>query len=244
MTNETTKRCIERAIMKNNRMYRSTYTALMMGLSLIHINGAHPHQLHIGDSAPTFTAVIDNNTRHFWHDFRGRWVVFFSYPQDFTPVCTSEVTLIDRLLPEFERRNAQVVGISVDSATSHADWRDELKLRFPLITDTDKKIAPLFDMIHPAESANQTVRSVVIIDPAGKIRSIMHYPLSMGRNIDEILRQLDALQKSDETGDLTPANWKPGDDTLKKSTTNGGKDHATKIALPCPLSPAAAAMHD
>ena len=147
-------------------------------------------------------------------------MVLFSHPADFTPVCTTELGLTARLKPEFDKRNVKAIALSVDGADSHLQWIKDIEetqktvVGFPIIADADRKVATLFDMIHPNQSETVTVRSLFIIDPAKKVRLIITYPLSTGRNFDEVLRVIDALQLTDGYTVATPGNWKDGDDVI------------------------------
>lgn len=172
--------------------------------------------LHIGDTAPDFTIDTSKGEIHF-HEWLGdSWCFFFSHPADFTPVCTTEMGRTAQLTKEFERRNAKPLGLSTDTAAEHLKWIEDVNdtqhtdLQFPIVADPDLRIAKLYDMIHPDQSETEAVRAVFIIDPKKKIRLIMVYPMSVGRNFDEILRVIDALQLSDAKRIATPADWQPG----------------------------------
>ena len=172
--------------------------------------------LHIGDIAPDFTSETQDGPIRF-HDWAGdRWVFFFSHPADFTPVCTTEMGRTAQLADEFAKRNVKPLGLSTDSADEHREWIADVNdtqntvLRFPILADTDLSVSRLYDMIHPDQSETAAVRSVFIIDPAKKIRLSMTYPMSVGRNFDEILRVIDALQTGDAHRIATPADWTPG----------------------------------
>jgi len=213
-------------------------------------------QPRLGQKAPAFTAQSTEGQINFPKDLTGKWVVLFSYPEDFTPVCTSEITICNRLYGEFQDINTELIAISTDPATRHNDWKKKLNIQFPLITDTNKKIAQRYNMIHPKESTAQTIRSVYIIDPSGTIRAIMHYPLSTGRSFSEIIRTIKALQKADTENVLTPAEWQPGDPTLTKPNTTKTdsppqacplapptKQQKSIIPLSCPLTPTQAIIN-
>lgn len=172
--------------------------------------------LHIGDIAPDFTTASTQGPIRF-HEWAGdSWVFFFSHPADFTPVCTTEMGRTAQLASQFAARNVKPLGLSTDSVEEHMKWIDDVNdtqhtdLRFPIVADEDLSIARLFDMIHPEQSETAAVRSVFIIDPKKKIRLTMTYPMSVGRNFDEILRVIDALQASDAKRIATPADWIPG----------------------------------
>ena len=174
----------------------------------------------IGDKAPDFTAVTTHGEIKF-RDWQGdKWVLLFSHPADFTPVCSTELTELARRNREFESRNFKLIGLSIDSIHSHLAWVQNLAsildttLPYPLIADTDKKVAELYGMMHPGESATVTVRAVFVIDPKATIRAIVYYPLNVGRNVDEILRVVVALQCADGFGVACPVNWKKGDKVI------------------------------
>ncbi|WP_417593731.1 peroxiredoxin [Parasphingorhabdus sp.] len=176
--------------------------------------------LHIGDIAPDFTVDTQNGEISL-HEWAGdSWIFFFSHPADFTPVCTTEMGRTAQLAGEFEKRNTKPLGLSTDTAEEHRKWIEDVNdtqntdLKFPIVADADLSIAKLYDMIHPDESATAAVRSVFIIDPDKKIRLTMTYPMSVGRNFDEILRVIDALQLSDEKRIATPADWQVGKDVI------------------------------
>jgi thioredoxin-dependent peroxiredoxin len=176
--------------------------------------------LQLGDTAPDFIQDSTEGALRF-HEWAGAsWVVLFSHPKDFTPVCTTELGEVARLKPEFEKRNAKVAGLSVDPLGSHRTWSADIAetqgtaLNFPLIADADRKVADLYGMIHPNANDTLTVRSVFVIDPSKKIRLILTYPASTGRNFQEILRTIDSLQLTDTYKVATPVNWRPGDDVI------------------------------
>ncbi len=176
--------------------------------------------LRLGDTAPDFTAETTEGPISF-HDWIGDgWAVLFSHPKDFTPVCTTELGEVARLKPEFAKRGCQVIGLSVDPADSHKQWAGDIAetqghaLNFPLIADADRKVSDLYDMIHPNANDTLTVRSVFVIDGNKKVRLILTYPASTGRNFEEILRAIDSLQLTDNHKVATPVNWKHGDDVI------------------------------
>lgn len=176
--------------------------------------------LRLGDTAPDFTQDSTEGPINF-HEWAGdSWVVLFSHPKDFTPVCTTELGEVSRLKPEFEKRNAKAIGLSVDPVEEHTAWAGDIEetqgygLNFPLLGDGDRKISSLYDMIHPNASESVTVRSVFIIDPNKKVRLIITYPASTGRNFPEILRVLDSLQLTDDYKVATPVNWTDGNDCI------------------------------
>lgn len=172
--------------------------------------------LHLGDEAPSFTADTTEGPIDF-HDWKkGSWAVFFSHPADFTPVCTTELGRTAALNEEFTRRGVKTIAISVDPLESHQGWAPDIRdvggtdLNFPIIADPDRSVSQLYDMIHPGEGDTSSVRSVFIIDPSNKIRLTLTYPKSVGRNFDEILRVIDALQLTDLAPVSTPVDWVPG----------------------------------
>ncbi len=180
----------------------------------------------IGESAPEFTAVTTQGPINFPSDFKGKWKILFSHPADFTPVCTTEFMAFGAMAQEYEALNCQLVGISIDGIHSHIAWlrtikekidykgMKNLEIMFPLIEDISMKVAKLYGMIQPGESTTSAVRAVFFIDPQDKIRTIMYYPLSLGRNFDEIKRVLIGLQTVDNFGVALPADWRPGDEVI------------------------------
>lgn len=182
--------------------------------------------LRIGDTAPDFTIATTTGEINF-HDWaKGKWVFFFSHPADYTPVCTTEMGRTAQLAPEFEARNCAPLGLSTDTVEEHLGWIKDVNatqntsLEFPIVADADRKIAELYGMIHPSESSTAAVRSIFIIDPDHKIRLTMTYPMAVGRNFDEILRVIDALQAGDANGIATPVNWRPGDKVIIPPTVS------------------------
>lgn len=176
--------------------------------------------LHIGDVAPDFTVATTKGEISF-HEWAGdSWVFFFSHPADFTPVCTTEMGRTAQLAEQFSARNVKPLGLSTDTVEEHVKWIADVNdtqktdLQFPIVADADLKIARVYDMIHPEQSATEAVRSVFIIDPKKKVRLTMTYPMSVGRNFDEILRVIDALQAGDANRIATPADWRPGDKVI------------------------------
>ena len=179
----------------------------------------------IGDKAPSFQALTTNGTVNFPEDYKGKWILFFSHPSDFTPVCTTEFMTMASMKEDFQQMNVELLGLSVDSLYSHIAWirkieelewkgMKNVKIDFPVIADLNTKVSTKYGMLQPNVSSTQAVRAVFIIDPEGIIRSIVYYPLTTGRNFEEIKRMIRALQKSDETHNSTPANWQPGDDLI------------------------------
>lgn len=176
--------------------------------------------IQLGDTAPDFQAQTTEGPISF-HDWAGdSWVVLFSHPKNFTPVCTTELGYTAKLKPEFERRNVKVIGLSVDQLDAHGTWADDIAetqgatLNFPLIADHDRKVSDLYGMIHPNASDTLTVRSVFVIGPDRKVKLTLTYPASTGRNFDEILRVIDSLQLTAKHQVATPVNWKRGEDVI------------------------------
>jgi len=176
--------------------------------------------LKLGDTVPDFAQDSTEGPLHF-HDWAGdSWVVLFSHPKDYTPVCTTELGTVARLKPDFDKRGVKVLGLSVDPVDSHEGWARDIAetqgtaLNFPLIADHDRKVSNLLDLIHPKASDTTTVRTVLVIDPAKKLRLTLTYPASTGRNFAEILRTIDSLQLTDNHKVATPADWRQGDDVI------------------------------
>lgn len=190
----------------------------------------------IGDPAPAFTAVTTEGEIHFPADYQGKWVIFFSHPADFTPVCTTEFVTFASMRQQFAAYNTELLGLSVDGLDSHIAWLRTIKekiafrdlknveVNFPVIADVSMEVARKYGMIMPGEDSTKAVRAVFVIDPKGIIRAIIYYPLILGRNFDELLRVVKALQTTDHFGVATPADWRPGD----------------PVILPTPGSPGAA----
>ena len=176
--------------------------------------------LRLGDEVPNFTTETTEGPIDFHQWKAGKWAVLFSHPRDFTPVCTTELGAVAGLKPEFDKRNTKVIGVSVDPLDSHSKWAQDIEdvtghaLNFPLIGDPDKKVANLYDMIHPNASDTATVRSVFVISPDNKLKLTLTYPASTGRNFAEILRVIDSLQLTAKHQVATPADWKNGDDVI------------------------------
>jgi thioredoxin-dependent peroxiredoxin len=176
--------------------------------------------LRLGDTAPDFTQDSNEGPIRFYDWAGDSWVVLFSHPKDFTPVCTTELGYTAKLKSEFAKRNAKVLALSVDPVDSHKGWINDInetqntKVNFPILADADRKVSTLYDMIHPNASDSFTVRSVFIIDPKKKVRLTITYPASTGRNFDEILRVIDSLQLTDNYSVATPVNWKQGEDVV------------------------------
>ena len=183
--------------------------------------------LRLGDTAPDFTAETTQGTIKFHEWIGDNWAILFSHPKDFTPVCTTELGTVARLKPEFDKRNAKVIGLSVDPVSDHEKWVGDIAetqghaVNFPVLGDADLTVSKLYDMIHPNASGgvrtandNATIRSVFIIGPDKKVKAMLVYPMSAGRNFDEILRLVDAVQVNAQHAVATPANWRPGDDVI------------------------------
>lgn len=179
----------------------------------------------IGDKAPEFKAVTTQGNISFPEDYKGKWVILFSHPADFTPVCTTEFMTFASMIEEFRSLNTELIGLSVDSLYAHIAWLrkiqdlkwknlENINVTFPLIEDIRMEVAKKYGMIQPNASNTQAVRAVFVIDPEGVIRTILYYPLSTGRNFDEIKRIILALQKADKDACATPADWRPGDDVI------------------------------
>lgn len=189
----------------------------------------------IGDIAPEFYASTTNGHIYFPHDFKGKWIVFFSHPSDFTPVCTTEFVAFQRSISDFEKLNTNLIGLSVGALSSHLAWfdaiekmKDGIKITFPLIDDLNMKIARLYGMIQENTSDTHAVRAVFIIDPKTIIRAILFYPATLGRNIEEIKRMLIALQTVDKFNIATPANWSVGNDVLVPAPNTATKMRKNK----------------
>lgn len=176
--------------------------------------------IKLGDTAPDFDAESSLGKINFYEYLGDSWGILFSHPADYTPVCTTELGKTSELKPEFDKRNAKVIALSVDGIDNHKGWildineTQNTEVQFPIIADQDKKVSELYDFIHPNASATLTVRSLLIIDPNKKVRLIITYPASTGRNFTEILRVLDSLQLVDNYGVATPVDWKDGEDVI------------------------------
>jgi alkyl hydroperoxide reductase subunit AhpC len=176
--------------------------------------------LHLGDTAPDFEQDSSLGRIHFHQWLGDSWGVLFSHPADFTPVCTTELGLTAKLTGEFEKRNVRAIALSVDSVESHHEWIKDInetqatQVGFPILADSDRRVSELYDMIHPNANATLTVRSLFVIDPNKKVRLIITYPASTGRNFDEVLRVIDSLQLTEYHSVATPGNWKDGDDVV------------------------------
>lgn len=176
--------------------------------------------IQLGDEAPDFTAETTQGTINF-HEWKGdSWAILFSHPKDFTPVCTTELGEVARLKPEWDKRNVKVIGLSVDELTNHSEWEKDIEetqgstVNFPIIADSDRKVSDLYDLIHPNANDTLTVRSVFVIGPDNKVKLIITYPASTGRNFAEILRVVDSLQLTANHSVATPVNWTEGEDVI------------------------------
>lgn len=189
--------------------------------------------IRIGNQAPDFVAQSTEGEIKFHQWMGNSWVMLFSHPRDFTPVCTTELGEVAKLKDKFDERNVKAIGLSVDSVEDHQKWAADIeetqmvKLNFPLLADPDRKISDLYDMIHPEADNTFTVRSVFFIDPQKVVRAMITYPAPTGRNFDEIIRVIDSLQLTDKTKVATPVNWRPGDDVIILPTIT--KEEATKL---------------
>ena len=179
----------------------------------------------IGDKAPSFKAVTTQGEINFPEDYKGKWVILFSHPADFTPVCTTEFITFGAMMDEFKKLNTELVGVSIDSLHSHIAWLraagqiewknyKNVEIKFPLIDDVKMEVSKKYGMLQPGFSDTQAVRAVFVIDPKGIVRLIMYYPSSTGRNFDEIKRVIIAMQKAEKEGIATPADWRSGDDVI------------------------------
>ena len=178
-----------------------------------------PSLPRLGEPAPAFEAQTTHGKIRL-EDFRGSWLILFSHPADFTPVCTTEFVAFAEIAPELRKRGVELCGLSIDSTYSHIAWIRNIetnfgvKIPFPVIADLNKEVATLYGMVMPGESKTEASRCVFVIDPNGVVRAMIYYPLTTGRNMQEILRLIDALQTTDQHAVATPANWKPGDKVI------------------------------
>lgn len=191
--------------------------------------------LQLGDTVPDFTQASTEGEISFYQWAGNSWVVLFSHPADFTPVCTTELGEVAKLKPEFDKRNAKVIALSVDDVDSHKGWIGDIDetqkttVNYPILADDDKKVSDLYGMIHPNANAKLTVRSVFVIDPQRKLRLTITYPPSTGRNFEEILRVIDSLQLTDHYQVATPVNWQDGDDCVIVPTIKDPKELEEKF---------------
>jgi peroxiredoxin (alkyl hydroperoxide reductase subunit C) len=193
----------------------------------------------LNEPAPQFEAVTTHGTLKL-SDFEGRWLILFSHPADFTPVCTTEFLAFTEIFPELQKRGTDLLGLSIDSVFSHIAWvrnieeKTGVKIPFPVIADLNKEVASLYGMLMPGESKTETSRCVFFIDPKGVLRAMIYYPLSLGRNMQEILRVIDALQTASANGVATPANWVPGDKVIVPApNTQEGAEERMKAGYEC-----------
>jgi peroxiredoxin 2/4 len=190
----------------------------------------------IGDPAPDFTAITTQGELKLSEWQAGKWVILFSHPADFTPVCSTELTEFAKRSKEFEQLDAKLIGLSVDSIHSHMAWRENLKqlfdvsINYPMVADIDMKVSRLYGMIHENTSATATVRAVFVIDPKRNVRALIYYPMNVGRNVDEVKRLLQGLQTADKNSVACPVNWKPGDKVIVPPPKNE-KELADREAL-------------
>ncbi|MCP3717068.1 MULTISPECIES: peroxiredoxin [unclassified Paraburkholderia] len=199
--------------------------------------------IRLGEDAPDFTAETTEGKIHFHEWIGDQWAILFSHPKDFTPVCTTELGYMAKLKPEFDKRNTKIIGLSIDPVDDHARWAKDIEetqgsaVNYPMIGDPDLHVAKLYDMIHPNASGasprtaadNATIRAVFLIGPDKKVKAMFVYPMSSGRNFDEVLRLLDSLQLTAKHSVATPVNWKPGDDVIIPTSVS---DDAAKQKYP------------
>jgi peroxiredoxin (alkyl hydroperoxide reductase subunit C) len=193
----------------------------------------------LNEPAPAFEAVTTHGPLRL-SDFEGSWLILFSHPADFTPVCTTEFIAFAEIYPELQKRGAELLGLSIDSLYSHIAWvrnieeKAGVKIPFPVIADLDRKVATAYGMVMPGESKTEASRCVFVIDPKGILRAIIYYPLAVGRNMDEIVRLVDALQTGDANHVATPANWRPGDKVVMPApTTSEAADERVGEGFEC-----------
>ena len=193
----------------------------------------------LNEPAPQFEAVTTHGTLNL-SDFEGRWLILFSHPADFTPVCTTEFLAFAEIFPQLQKRGTDLLGLSIDSVFSHIAWvrnieeKTGVKIPFPVIADLNKDVASKYGMLMPGESKTETSRCVFFIDPKGILRAMIYYPLSLGRNMQEILRVIDALQTATANGVATPANWLPGDKVIvPRPNTQEGAEERMKAGYEC-----------
>jgi peroxiredoxin (alkyl hydroperoxide reductase subunit C) len=199
-----------------------------------------PSLPRLGDAAPPFEAVTTFGKLRL-EDFKGSWLILFSHPADFTPVCTTEFMAFAKAHPELRKMNCELLGLSVDSVYSHIAWARNVEekmgveVTFPIIADLNKEVAGLYGMVMPTDSTTETSRCVFIIDPEQKVRAMIYYPLTTGRNVDEIVRAVKALQTSDEHGVATPEGWRPGDEVIvpPPQTQEGAAERAGDRSVDC-----------
>jgi len=195
---------------------------------------------HLNERAPEFKAPTTDGVKSL-DDYKGKWLVLFSHPADFTPVCTTEFMAFAKMAPEFNKRNCELLGLSIDSHHSHIAWMRNIKekfgveIPFPIIADLKMEVARAYGMIHPGAADTSAVRATFIIDPNGILRAMVYYPMSNGRSIPEFLRLLDALQTSDENGVATPEGWQPGDRVIvpPSATAEGANERMESDEYEC-----------
>jgi thioredoxin-dependent peroxiredoxin len=191
--------------------------------------------LRLGDTVPDFVQDSTEGSISFYEWAGDKWVILFSHPKDFTPVCTTELGIVAKLKPEFDKRNVKAIALSVDDVESHMGWVGDIEetqgsaLNYPILADPDRKVSDLYDMIHPNANNTLTVRSVFIIDPNKKLRLTLTYPASTGRNFDELLRVIDSLQLTDHYSVATPGNWTDGGDCVIVPSITDPKELAEKF---------------
>lgn len=191
----------------------------MQATEAVRSEAVRPGMPRLNEPAPAFEAETTHGSLKL-EDFKGSWLILFSHPADFTPVCTTEFLAFAEIAPQLKDRGVELLGLSIDSTYSHIAWvrnieeKFGVKIPFPIIADLNKEVASLFGMIMPGESKTETSRCVFVIDPNGVLRAMIYYPLTTGRNMDEIMRLIDALQTTDKHGVATPANWRPGDKVI------------------------------
>jgi peroxiredoxin (alkyl hydroperoxide reductase subunit C) len=212
----------------------------MMDNTLVNQDKPHVVLPRLGSPAPQFAATTTQGVLKL-EDFKGSWLVLFSHPADFTPVCTTEFIGFAEIHPKLREMNVELLGLSVDSVTSHIAWARNIeeklgkKITFPIIADLNKEVATLYGMIMPGESKTETSRCVFVIDDKQIIRAMIYYPLSTGRNMDEIIRLIQALQTTDKHGVATPANWRPGEKVLipPPKTQEGAEERVKEKGVEC-----------
>ena len=214
---------IKRITKEKNTIFKykktTPYSIHEPSISILNFKAAHM-TLRLGDTAPDFEQQSSQGNIHFYEYLGDSWGVLFSHPADYTPVCTTELGYTAKLHDEFQKRGVKAIALSVDDVESHKGWIEDINrtqnttVNFPILADKDRKVSTLYDFIHPNASETLTVRSLVIIDPNKKVRLIITYPASTGRNFHEILRVIDSLQLTDNYKVATPANWQEGDDVV------------------------------
>jgi thioredoxin-dependent peroxiredoxin len=206
-----------------------------LGLENTRKTGQFVMALRLGDTVPDFVQDSTEGSISFYEWAGDKWVILFSHPKDFTPVCTTELGIVAKLKPEFDKRNVKAIALSVDDVESHMGWVGDIEetqgsaLNYPILADPDRKVSDLYDMIHPNANNTLTVRSVFIIDPNKKLRLTLTYPASTGRNFDELLRVIDSLQLTDHYSVATPGNWKDGGDCVIVPSITDPKELAEKF---------------